>query len=189
MVTGIKRGDSSMPWKAIQCFENQTWPDRELLIINHGTVFYCGDGIRNVPIHKTDDLHCGGMRNLAFVLASGDWLMTWDDDDIYSPERMAVQASAIKKDSIIMLKNRIVVDVLSGQRGIRSSSGGGMSSMLYPKNTPHRFLNLKNGSDVLFADCFENRFVIDNDPSLYIRTWHGENLTDRAEVMRDLKPE
>jgi hypothetical protein len=29
---------------------------------------------------------------------------------------------------------------------------------------------------------------MDNDPKLYIRTWHGGNLTGRDEVMRDLKP-
>jgi len=188
MVTGLERGNPDMPLSAIRCFLGQTWPDKELLIINHGDRNYSGENVRDIKVHKTDELHCGALRNLAFNLASGDWLMTWDDDDLYAPERMEVQAMSAEGGALTMLKNRTVVDVLTGECGVRTYKNGSLSSMLYPKNTHHRFVNIRNGSDAVFVSNFSSVILMDNDPKLYIRTWHGGNLTGRDEVMRDLKP-
>jgi hypothetical protein len=60
--------------------------------------------------------------------------------------------------------------------------------MLYQRGTTHRFINIRNGSDAVFASNFSDIILVDNDPKLYVRTWHGGNLTGRDEVMRNLEP-
>jgi len=188
MVTGAIRGFPRMAQVAVECFHNQDYPDRELLVINQGSVDYSGPNIKQIFVYRPFSLYVGIFRNMAFHFATGDYLMTWDDDDWYSPQRMSFQAPYAAPNTIVMVKNRIQGDLQTGVYGVRASEPGFMGSMLYPKATEHRFLNVQNGSDAVFASNFENQIVLDNPPELYVRNWHGQNLTAREEVMRNLTP-
>ena len=43
------------------------------------------------------------------------------------------------------------------------------------KLTRHRYPNKRTGEDSDFSCYFDRHIVLDNDPSMYIRTWHGFN--------------
>lgn len=86
-----------------RCYLDQTYPNRELIILNEGPEEYQKQisdlvaGRDDVRKHflkaKLGEYTLGGLRNVAVALATGDIWMQWDDDDFNAPERIATQYS------------------------------------------------------------------------------------------------
>jgi glycosyltransferase involved in cell wall biosynthesis len=189
MVTGAPRMFPNMPDVAVQCFLAQTYEDCELLILNHGTKDFFGKNVRDVKVRKDDGTYVGVLRNLAFYLANGDYLLTWDDDDWHDPNRVAYQAAYAKPNTVSVLKNKIHVNLLTGEAGIKKTLEGGMSTMLYPRRTSTRFPNYKTNSDLNFYTQFDGAIItLGNSPEWYVRNYHGKNLSREKDMMADLLP-
>lgn len=77
--------------EAIWCFLQQDYPSKELLVVNdhHHPVHldrdYPGVIVHNLPARLNT---LGEKRNYVVRLARGEYLMNWDDDDLYLPWRM-----------------------------------------------------------------------------------------------------
>lgn len=71
--------------EAVACFVQQDYPNRELVILNnHPTPLVIDQPnvrVINEPGHPT----LGHCRNRLLELAEGDYVRTWDDDDLYLP--------------------------------------------------------------------------------------------------------
>jgi len=84
--------------QAIACFESQTYPDRELLIVADG------DDVSDlVPQDPRIRLivtgpfpNIGAKRNWANVQAKGEIIAHWDDDDHSAPGRLAGQMTRLQ---------------------------------------------------------------------------------------------
>lgn len=72
----------------LYCFISQTYPNRELIIINDqpNIEYYCD--ISGVKIYNLDKRFksLGAKRNYAMSKCSGDFVLITDDDDLYYPE-------------------------------------------------------------------------------------------------------
>ena len=88
---------------AIECFSEQTWPNKELVIIDDGVEDYsdliasfdCADLVRYIKLQPANPrLSLGELRNLSIEQARGEWCVQWDDDEWYHPERLAIQLNA-----------------------------------------------------------------------------------------------
>lgn len=84
--------------KSVQCFKDQTYPNKELFVINEGPKEYQEkiekhlDGLHNVKLVFLNGWYSlGALRNLSIALSSGDIFVQWDDDDFNMPERLSVQ--------------------------------------------------------------------------------------------------
>lgn len=81
--------------EALSCFLDQTYPNRELIILNNHPVHLIFDHplvrIVNEPCHPT----LGHCRNRLLDLADGEFVQTWDDDDLYLPWCLNLGASLI----------------------------------------------------------------------------------------------
>jgi glycosyltransferase involved in cell wall biosynthesis len=97
MVTANGRFETFI--RAARCYADQTYPNRELVVVNEGTKEYQ----RQIAEHLAgrDDVRLifldgkytlGGLRNIAIRLCQGPLFCQWDDDDFNSPERLALQA-------------------------------------------------------------------------------------------------
>jgi glycosyltransferase involved in cell wall biosynthesis len=109
MVTGKTPSHEKWARVAIRCFLEQAYPAeyRELLIVNDGGYRLVGD---EVPVDKTGralvrevrlpQVHhtVGALRNVGLDEAWGDYIIQWDDDDWYGPERLALQAQRLIGD-------------------------------------------------------------------------------------------
>ena len=89
--------------QAIQCFLNQTYQDRELLIVSDGE--HIRDLIPEVPglirhIVVPDQTLIGTKRNIGCDLSSGDLIAHWDDDDFSGPQRLDKQVPRLAAGSI-----------------------------------------------------------------------------------------
>jgi hypothetical protein len=98
----VTRDRLSLVKRAIQSYADQTWPNRELLIVTDGTprfrgaieAFVSAEKVENVRlvVPERDDLPLGALRNISMRDARGQILCQYDDDDVSHPERLATQA-------------------------------------------------------------------------------------------------
>lgn len=186
MLTGLKRGIAGLPQMAVECFLNQTYEEKELLVLNHGNESFSGKNIREIKIEKTESMHVGALRNLAFDACKGDRILVWDDDDWHDPDHMAYQAQRTPEGRMSLFQNRIQHDFESGCALVHKFSSGFGSTMMYPRNTENRYPNWINDSDAWFRCMFFNRVVLDNPPELYVYNSHGGNLTPKRRIMGSL---
>lgn len=79
--------------KAIQCFLNQTYEKKELLILADGQdVRDLVPKDERITLYHTDRaMQIGEKRNFGCSLATGEVIAHWDDDDFSAPERLADQ--------------------------------------------------------------------------------------------------
>jgi len=85
--------------KSIEMFARQTYPNRELIIVDNGSAAL-DDLLVGVPdVHYAvtkERINLGQHRNLACELARGAYILHWDDDDWQDPERIALQVEALE---------------------------------------------------------------------------------------------
>jgi glycosyltransferase involved in cell wall biosynthesis len=84
--------------RSVRCYIDQSYPNKELLIINEGpkeyqtqieTLIAGRDDVKLVFLNGWYSL--GALRNLSIALSSGEIFVQWDDDDFNMPERLATQ--------------------------------------------------------------------------------------------------
>lgn len=97
----VSRGGEHL-LKAIECFKNQTYENKELIIVAHrmdplvlGIVRAQGPEIRLFhafgPIATKEAPTLGQQRNWSVKHATGYWVCIWDDDDLHHPGRIEQQ--------------------------------------------------------------------------------------------------
>lgn len=84
--------------KAIACYQAQTYPNRELLIVADGADVR--DLIPNDPsirlLQIEEGIRIGEKRNFGCDRAAGEIIATWDDDDFSAPDRLADQVQRLE---------------------------------------------------------------------------------------------
>lgn len=83
---------------ALQCFAAQTWPERELIVVDDGDepVEDLCAGLPHVRYFRLDRrASLGAKRAFGAQRARGELVAQWDDDDWYAPARLAMQAAPI----------------------------------------------------------------------------------------------
>jgi hypothetical protein len=91
---------------ALRCFREQSWPRRELIVVDDGeeapadpdAVEEVGGRLLRVP----SGTPLGEKLNLAAGIATGEILCKWDDDDWYSESYLGTMAHAVwtKRDKL-----------------------------------------------------------------------------------------
>lgn len=191
MVTGKDAGRVPLARLAVACFEIQSYPERTLLIVNHGPapiLMHPTAGVDEVQVTRPPTL--GDLRNLALEEASkdgrADYLIQWDDDDYYHPERISVQVAAIHNGSATVLRRQMVADLSTGEAFVHERPVLEMS-ILHSARTACRYRSLERGEDTYFAGDIRRQHGlrgISNDSQLYVRLYHGMNTCGRGHFMR-----
>ena len=116
MPTGGRR---EFALQAIRYFERQSWPSKELLIVDDGPeplepYLPCDPRIRYQRIPRRTSI--GAKRNLAASLATGEVIMFWDDDDWFGPDRITRQAAPLLAGDaeLSALRHSLFLDVREG---------------------------------------------------------------------------
>ena len=97
------RGRPLFAHEAVVLFQSQTWPNKELVIIDDEEApsfprCITGDGIRYERLWGT--LTVGAKRNIACSRAQGEIIIHWDDDDFSAPERMSDQVNRLLSSDV-----------------------------------------------------------------------------------------
>ena len=92
--------------RAIQCYLQQTYPNKELVIIDDGQEDYApvladvpAGELRYIKLEPAPGQVLGMLRNRSLEEATGDFMAQWDDDDWYHPERIERQARVLMGDA------------------------------------------------------------------------------------------
>ncbi len=187
--------------RAVTCFVNQTYPNRELVIIDDGkedyTPLFHGIDPRDVTyvrIPRTSRLVLGTLRNIALEHARGEYLVQWDDDDWYHPERIARQVSCLDQGydacclsaSLMHLDNQ---DFFSLPY-IGYLPNGIPGSIMHRRSKTIRYPEYRRAEDTVYLKQWMKRRYIklpEIHAGLFIRCFHGTNTWEEDHFIRRIR--
>jgi glycosyltransferase involved in cell wall biosynthesis len=190
----VTRNRAFIARRALKCFAEQTWPHKELVILDDGQEDYGpaiaeGAAALAVRYHREQPQpgrFLGGLRNKALELASGDYIMQWDDDEWYHPTRIEVQMRAIDGglDAVALTNTLCHVDeprYIAHPFHTERVTGAIPGTILHRRGS-ERYPNIARGEDSAFLDdlCANGRVGPPPGPHshLFIRCFHGANTWD-----------
>lgn len=192
MVTADRR---PLVRRSVLCFRKQTYPNRELVIVDDGrddlsgllTGLSAGD-VRYVRLEKRPENSLGRLRNISLDHAGGDLLTAWDDDDWYHPRRLEIQAEALRGGWRSCVLSTVLMHLdTPGFRG-RPFRGpfrdGAPGSLLFPRDPSVRYPESARGEDTAFLKSWKKKgaqTTLDGRLDyLQVRCYHGRNTWDEG---------
>jgi hypothetical protein len=213
MMTPGTLGRNRLARIGVRSFLDQTYPCRELLILNHGTepVGVQDPRVREimVPVDVLDPdpkdglarfLHqpsgeiwrVGNLCNVALDRAKGEWLTQWDDDDYPHPNRIMVQMAHRRDGHAVLLASQIRYSFVSRSAFVHHLPRDGLSStILFPRAAvKHRYTGLPDHFDSVFylGNFGHKRILVPRScgPELFCRFHHGTNINGERHIMRKM---
>jgi len=172
--------------KAIQCFLDQTYTDRELLIVADGEpVLDLIPEDSRIWLIETDALRVGDKRNFGCQHANGEIIAHWDDDDYSAPRRLEDQVARLTKSGRAVTAYR-TMRFTDGQRswiyqGMPMTALG--TSLCYRKDfwERYRFTSMQIGEDFMFAAQAQaqGQLTVEDAGDLMYATVHSGNTSPR----------
>ena len=97
-----------------QCFVNQSWPDKELVVVetyhDEPSAFFesiarVDNRLKYVAIKRPvgEDLTVGAKRNATILLASGQYIVNFDDDDLYADRYVEHMVTQTQRRNLVAL--------------------------------------------------------------------------------------
>jgi glycosyltransferase involved in cell wall biosynthesis len=180
--------------ESFNCFLKQTYNNKELIIVNNGTDEYFQQieevikDYKSIVTHThTEKATTGEYRNIGMELCNGDYICTWDDDDLLSPNKIMYQMKFVNEENadIVMLTDYILMDMRDGVSSIMRNEGGHDPSILF-KNTHGnvKYDSVMVNEDTQYVEKLMRKtryrlMTVRNNPEMYIYRMHGENLTSK----------
>lgn len=183
----VTKNRSELAKCSVRCFLNQTYPTKELVIIDDGdddrlAIFVQELNDPQVRIFRLppEGKSLGELRNLAKLQARGEFVAQWDDDDLSDPQRLAMQMAAILLHQVdACLLQRHMVWYPHQQRLAISSFRQWESSFICRKNKVADYPDLRKGEDTpVIEQITAGRYLWLDYPELYIYTFHSNNTWD-----------
>jgi glycosyltransferase involved in cell wall biosynthesis len=186
----VTRNNFSLLSRAIDCFDKQTYPNKELVIL-------CEDNNPNLSkikqLESREDvvlhiqpalpkLSLGKLRNMSIQISHGEYFCQWDDDDWYHPNRIQDQYSFIINSDVsgCYLDQRIVYDSIEKQLYIselcKFEGSIMMKKSMALKTSMYSNKNKAEDTDFVFPLIRSGVLVPLHAPHLYVYTHHGNNV-------------
>lgn len=187
--------------RAVQCFVQQTYADRELVVVDDGTADYrpllraaeAFAAVTHVKLKNNDRRTLGELRNIAIESAKGDWCIQWDDDEWYHPDRISRQlAVAVASDVGASALRWTLMKVPTGRGALqfRTRTGIATPGTLLFKRTNLRYPHLARNEDAIFLRTVRRHVglaVMERESShLFVRVFHGSNTWNERHFLRRL---
>lgn len=192
MVTQAKRWEVGLPPGA-RCYLDQVYFRRELVIVTkdpHPAMLdfvgtFPGAGVRFFDVSDDAPATLGELRNISVEMSAGEFVATWDDDDVSAPERLVEQVrllAALPLCDAALLARMRVADDARGRRFI-SAPFAWEPTMVARRSSMTRYPEFDAGEDEAVIACFRRVVLLDR-PDLYTYRVHGSNVSagQRAEA-------
>ncbi len=182
--------------RAIECFLSQNYPNSELIIIYENDNRFIEKinnykSIHNIKLYEipiNPKLTLGDLRNISLDCSNGEYVIQWDDDDFYFPNRIIEQYKRLHTGTHLK-KCNLLDSVLSYSYSDnkmylpKGYYGGFQGSILCKKDHMDKYVGVNLAEDEIVLNKFRtNKFsrklVYLNNPYLYIYTYHGNNSWD-----------
>jgi UDP:flavonoid glycosyltransferase YjiC (YdhE family)/GT2 family glycosyltransferase len=186
----VTHGRAHLALRAIHCFRTQTYPNRELIIVDDDPDDRLARALpdindpRIVHIRLPDEGRTlGDLRNVAVQHASGTFIAQWDDDDLSDPERLAIQMAAINTfHAEACMLQRHTLWWPERRRMAVSNRRAWEGSLLCARARLPRYPDLPKGEDTPVVEQIVRtaRVALLDAPQLYTYVFHGENTHTTA---------
>ncbi len=187
--------------RAVACFQNQTYPNRELVVIDDGQEDYSPlfrdidpADVTYVRIPRTSSLVLGTLRNIALQYAEGDYIVQWDDDDWYHPERIAAQAVFLDQgyDACCLSASLMHLDNpdFFSLPYIGYLPDGIPGSIMHRRSKNIRYPEYRRAEDTVYLREWMKRRYIKlpkEHAGLFIRCFHGTNTWEEEHFTRRIR--
>ena len=187
--------------RAIKCFADQSYPNKELIIIDDGEENYKNVlknyskfEIKYVKVVRQKKSSLGFLRNYSLDNATGDYIIQWDDDDWYHPKRLDIQANILNKGYDACCLSATIMHINSKEYKYNPFIGqlrdGIPGSIMHKKNQNIRYSNLNREEDTYYLREWSRKklYMFDKSYSyLFIRSYHGDNTWEIDHFQRRLK--
>ena len=183
MVTGCDVLRKAFAEVAIKSFFEQSYPEKELVIVHSGEQMYDQEGITEVIVEQ--GLSLGEMRNRALKVIPENAVWTvWDDDDWKHPKLLAEQYSFIVKEGLdgCILKgmtywsarDRFVVHAAKHHLDYK------VSTIMCRNKKDITYPPLNCGEDGAFFKAYGEKYKLkmwDNEPHYHLKIVHHHNTS------------
>lgn len=183
---------------SLDAFCRQTYANRELVIVrDRGTAEVADDMARIVAGVGRDDIRLidpplpqtlGALRNISWREARGEFVCQWDDDDLYHPQRLAIQLAALRRNDARSVCLQEVMQYSPNSRELRltnwraSPQASKPGSLLCLRDSPIRYP--ETGADALLGEdlivhaqlqALGGFQTLAGAAHLYVYVSHGQN--------------
>jgi mannosyltransferase OCH1-like enzyme len=184
----VTKNRTEMAKQGIHCFCQQTYSNRELVIIDDSPDDSLEQFVKQLADPQINYVHLpnenrslGELRNQAVTYATGSYIAQWDDDDLSDPLRLEVQMAvihALQTDACLLERQQILW--LASRRLAVSTRRLWESSFLCAKAKMPAFPVRRRGEDtpVIEEMVDHGRIGLLDLALLYTYVFHGENTVD-----------
>ncbi|TVQ70273.1 MAG: glycosyltransferase family 2 protein [Balneolaceae bacterium] len=185
--------------RAILCYQQQTWKDKELIVIDdkpwdlaplledipNGELQYIRSGTGS-----SDDTDLGGdlarIKNLGLEKATGEFVIHWDASDWHHPERIRHQVAGMESDVRISWMAGTLLHIdhpeLVHHPYVDTPKGGYSGSLIHVNDPAKRYPPGQRDPDRAFLslwDTNEARKMDASDAWLIVRSLQGDSRNRR----------
>jgi glycosyltransferase involved in cell wall biosynthesis len=181
---------------AIDCWLRQSYPDRELVILDDGEpVEDLIPKDSRIGYHRSEGMTTGSKRNLCNELARGEIIVHFDDDDFSAPERIADQVGRLQASGLPVTGYGTLIfwDAVASQaKQYRSSVAGYVcgTSLAYLRSfwQTHRFPDKQQASDNAFVYPILRRIAAADGSRHIVARIHGCHHTSSKAGISEIVP-
>lgn len=181
----VTRGRVPLALVAVDCFLRQTYPNRELVLVDDDPddalerALAGTDRSRIRHIRLPDEGRpLGALRNIAVEQAHGTYVCQWDDDDLHDPMRLEMQLRVLRQSGCqaCVLVRWLTWWPRSGRLAV-SNQRHWEGSLLCERSVLARYPELRRGEDsAVMQRLVESVRLVRMDlPRLYLYVAHGAN--------------
>lgn len=184
--------------RAIQCFQHQTYANKELVIVDDGEQDLSdilaplpADQVNYLRLEKKPENTLGKLRNRSLEEATGDFLVQWDDDDWYHPERISIQAETLMEgyDACCLSAALMHLDEepYLHHPYVGHLPDGIPGSIMHRADADIRYPHTRRAEDTVYLNKWmEKRYtqLPDEYAYLFIRCYHGSNTWEKNHFIR-----
>lgn len=193
----VTRRKPEMLARAITCFHNQRYPNKQLVVVYETDDLETGKFLESyvrtdnpikilpipvLPVKNT----LGELRNFSVEFADGEYVCQWDDDDWYDCDRLAVQMDRLLASGkpACILSRWIVFDATTGKTYIsnrRLWEGSILCRRELILANPYQVLSKGEDTSVIHA-LYDKELleIIDDEPEIYVYVYHGKNTWEQT---------
>lgn len=187
--------------RAIRCFNSQTYKNKELVIVDDGKqdlgdllASLPSDQVKYVKLEKKPENTLGKLRNRSLEEANGDFMVQWDDDDWYHPERISIQAQTLLDgyDACCLSGALMHLDEEPYMQHpyIGYLPDGVPGSIMHRANSEIRYPHTRRAEDTVYLKEWMDRRYLqlpDEYSHLFIRCYHGSNTWEKDHFLRRVR--
>jgi len=179
---------------SINCFEAQSYPNKQMVIVcqerDVATIEFLRANraahIKVVEVELGSKRTLGALRNLGIESSDGSFICVWDDDDWHDIDRLKNQYSVLEQGRYLgsILRSILVLDATTDKL-YRSHSRNWECTLLCDRRLfAERMYDLKEkGEDSPVVQHFMKKGYLcqtSSSPELYVYVFHGRNTWDRV---------